>query len=144
MAVASVLLTAAAPWVPCRASRMYTSVPRAHHRALVDWRVLRLGLAEASVVPLIRGPRVGTGLTDGASEEGKGFGILGFCISMMVVRLISTGVLRSSNNGGCIIASLPDLAEIACGVALQMISRLKLRFSDWRCQCGKSESDCED
>ena len=56
---------------------MYTSVPRAHHRALVEWRVSRLGLAEASVVALIRGPRVGTGLTNGATEEGQGFGILG-------------------------------------------------------------------
>lgn len=54
---------------------MYTSVPRAHHRALGDWRVLRLGL----VVLLIRGPRVGTGLGNGTSEGGQGFGILGCC-----------------------------------------------------------------
>lgn len=58
---------------------MYTSVPRAHHRALGDWRVLRLGLVEASVVLLIRGPRVGTGLANGTSEDGQGFGILGCC-----------------------------------------------------------------
>ena len=58
---------------------MYTSVPRAHHRALVDWRGLRLGLVEASVVLLIRGPRVGTGLARGTSEVGQGFVILGCC-----------------------------------------------------------------
>ena len=65
-------------------------------------------------------------------------------ISMRAVQLDIKGVLRSSNNGGCVIASLPDLAEIACGIALHVISRLKLRFNNWRCESGKSNCDRDD
>ena len=70
---------AAAPWVPCTASRIYNSVPNAHHKTVFWWRDLSLLEVEIPPAPLVRDARAGTGLTNVGTEEGQGFGTLGTC-----------------------------------------------------------------
>ena len=81
------LLIAAAPWVPCRTSRIYTSVPRAHHWTVFCRRVSSLREAETPLAPLARVSSAGTGLTNVATEEGQGFGTLRKGQSMTSVNL---------------------------------------------------------
>ena len=61
----------------------------------------------------------------------------------MSVELIYVRNLRSSNNGGCVVARLLDLAEMIRGVALHVISSSQLGFSNWRCGCDRPECDSE-
>lgn len=58
---------------------MYTCVPRAHHRAVLSWRDIRLRLVESTLALLARGSRPDTGLTIFATEEGHGSGTLERC-----------------------------------------------------------------
>lgn len=58
---------------------MYTSVPRAHHEIVDDWRDASLRVAEAPLALLVKVSRAGTGLTNVATEEGQGCGILRRC-----------------------------------------------------------------
>ena len=54
------------------------------------------------------------------------------------------GALRSSNNGGCVSASLLDLTKFVCGIALYVVSGRELRFDIWYCDCDRSDCGCED
>lgn len=97
---------------------------------------------EAPLVPVDGTSRAGTGLTNVAIEEGQGFGTLGRH-QCGVDRFDIWGGLRSSNNGGCIIARLLDLTKLVGGVALHVVSGLNSRFHDWCCECGKCKCGCK-
>ena len=107
------------------------------------WRGLNLREVAAPLTPLARASRAGTGLSNVATEEGQGFGTLRKR-QYDVDRFDVWEVLRSSNNGGCIIARLLDLTKLIRGVALHVISGQKLRFNNRRCECDRSDYGCED
>ena len=72
------LIAAAAGPVPWRASRMYISVPRAHHVTGFGCRERRrLRAFEASLASGFMVSRADRGLTNGGTEEGHGSGTLG-------------------------------------------------------------------